>query len=127
MVEVVGGGGGGCGGGGGGGGGDGGGGSSSSSSSSGIGGDSTLKSNISNVSISSNSSSCTFCALLNYFNTHFRLGTSVLIFRRPALPFGCEPYAAASELSVSVSWRDELPEGWKGCILQSGRSTKLLP
>jgi hypothetical protein len=42
----------------------------------------------------------------------FRLGTSVLIFRHPALPSGSELSAAASELSVWIWWRDELPERW---------------
>ena len=97
-------------GGGGGGGGDGGcgvggsGGSSSSSSSSSSsgsgGGDSILKSNISSISVSSNSSSSSFFALLNYFNMYIRLGTSVLVFRHPALPSGCKLSAAASKLSV---------------------------
>jgi hypothetical protein len=46
---------------------------------------------------------------------YVRLGTSVLVFRHPALPSGCEPSAAASKLSVWATWRDELPERWRKC------------
>jgi hypothetical protein len=44
---------------------------------------------------------------------YVRLGTSVRIFRHPALPSGSKPSAAASELSVWVTWLDELPERWE--------------
>jgi hypothetical protein len=74
-----------------------------------------------------NSSNSIFCSLLNYFNMYFRLGTYVLVFRHPALPFGCEPSAAASKLFVWATWRDELPERWTDYNLQSGWGTKLLP
>jgi hypothetical protein len=40
------------------------------------------------------------------------LGTSVHVFRHPALPSGRESSAAASELSDYVWWREELPERW---------------
>ena len=88
--------------------------------------DITQKINISGFSIF-NSSSSSFCSFLKYFNMYCLLGTSVRVFRHPALPSGCEPCAAASEQPFWATWSDELPDKWRRCVLQSGRSTKLLP
>jgi hypothetical protein len=71
--------------------------------------------------------SSSFWSLPKIFNMYIRLGTSVRVCRHPALPSGYEPSAAASKLSIWVTWCDELPQGWRKCDWKSGWSTKLLP
>ena len=78
----------------------------------GAGSSSSSRSNSGGSTRKGNSSSSSFCALVKNFNMDVHLGTSVRILRHPALPSGCKPSAAASELSVWVTWRDELPERW---------------
>jgi len=58
---------------------------------------------------------------------HVQLGTSVRVFRHPALPSGCQQSAAASELLVLVTWRDELLERWTWCTLNQGGAPNYYP